>query len=60
MTLLPARVWTQEQWERIKLRCWARSMDEEWDVFVENAIDIHQDQRLVRLHASNVRGPSTF
>jgi hypothetical protein len=28
MTLLPARVWSQEQWERIELGYQARGMDE--------------------------------
>ena len=38
MTLLPARVWSQEQWERIKRGYQARDMDEKWDVFVENRV----------------------
>ena len=38
MTLLPARVWSQEQWERIQLGYRARDMDEKWDVFVENRV----------------------
>jgi hypothetical protein len=38
MTLLPARVWAQEQWERIKLGYRARSMDEKWNVFVEDHV----------------------
>ena len=38
MTLLPARVWSQEQWERIKRGYRARDMDEKWDVFVENHV----------------------
>lgn len=38
MTLLPARVWTQEQWERIKLGYRARGMDEKWNVFVEDHV----------------------
>src|SRR2546429_7988484 len=38
MTLLPARVWTQEEWERIELGYWARDMDERWDVFVEDRV----------------------
>jgi hypothetical protein len=36
MTLLPARGWSQEQWERIKRGYRARDMDEKWNVFVEN------------------------
>jgi hypothetical protein len=38
MTLLPARVWTAEQWERIKRGYRARSMDEKWDVFAESQV----------------------
>jgi hypothetical protein len=38
MTLLPARVWSQEQWKRIKRGYRARDMDEKWDVFVENRV----------------------
>jgi hypothetical protein len=38
MTLLPARVWSQEQWERIKRGYRARDMDEKWDVFAENRV----------------------
>ena len=42
MTLLPARVWSQEQWERIKRGYRARDMDEKWDVFVENHAFLHR------------------
>ena len=35
MAELPARVWSDDQWEQIRLGCVARSMDEKWDVFVE-------------------------
>src|SRR5689334_19236388 len=38
LTLLPTRVWTQEQWERIELGYRARDMDEKWDVFVEDHV----------------------
>src|SRR6266704_2441828 len=38
MTLLPARVWSREQWERIERGYRARDMDEKWDVFVENHV----------------------
>lgn len=38
MTLLPARVWTQEQWERIQRGYLSRGMDEKWDVFVERHV----------------------
>ena len=38
MTLLPATVWSQEQWERIKRGYRARDMDGKWDVFVENRV----------------------
>jgi hypothetical protein len=36
MKLLPARVWSQEQWERIERGYRAGSMEEKWNVFVEN------------------------
>jgi hypothetical protein len=38
MALLPARVWPQEQWERIERGYRARGMDEKWDVFVEGQV----------------------
>lgn len=38
MTLLPMRVWTEEQWERIKCGYRAQDMDEKWDVFVEDQV----------------------
>lgn len=38
MTLLPARVWSQEQWECIERGYRARGMDEKWVVFVENHV----------------------
>ena len=38
MTLLPTRVWTQEQWDRIKRGYRARGMDEKWDVYVEGHV----------------------
>jgi hypothetical protein len=38
MTLLPARVWTQGQWECIKRGYRARDMDEKWNVFVEDHV----------------------
>jgi hypothetical protein len=38
MTLLPARVWADEEWERIKLGYRARSMDEKWNVFVDGNV----------------------
>jgi len=38
MTLLPARVWGQEQWERIERGYRARCMEEKWNVFVENRV----------------------
>jgi hypothetical protein len=36
MTELPARIWSDEQWEQIKLGYESRNMDERWDVFVED------------------------
>ncbi len=38
MALLPARVWSQEQWERIERGYRARGMDEKWDVFTEGQV----------------------
>lgn len=38
MTLLPARVWSQEQRDRMQRGYLARGMDEKWDVFVENHV----------------------
>jgi hypothetical protein len=38
MKLLPTRVWTREQWERIERGYEAQDMDEKWDVFVENHV----------------------
>jgi hypothetical protein len=32
---LPIRVWSDDEWERIKLGYAARDMDEKWDVLVE-------------------------
>ena len=38
MTLLPARVWTREEWRRIRRGYWSRDMDEKWNVFVEDQV----------------------
>jgi len=38
MTLLPERIWTQEQWELIGRGYRARDMDEKWNVFVEGHV----------------------
>nr|WP_138906279.1 hypothetical protein [Streptomyces chryseus] len=35
MPILPARVWTEEEWRRMQLGYRARDMDEKWNVFVE-------------------------
>ena len=35
MAEVPARVWRDGEWERIKLGYQARGMDEKWNVFVE-------------------------
>lgn len=35
---LPARVWSDDEWERIKLGYAACDMDEKWDVFVEGQV----------------------
>ena len=38
MTVLPARVWTSAQWERVKVGYRAQGMDEKWNVFVEGPV----------------------
>lgn len=38
MTLLPARIWTRDQWRRIERGYRSRGMDEKWDVFVESGV----------------------
>ncbi|MFJ7204194.1 hypothetical protein ACIQWR_11750 [Streptomyces sp. NPDC098789] len=35
---LPARVWTDEDWGRIRRGYHARDMDEKWNVFVEGDV----------------------
>lgn len=35
LSLLPTRIWSDEEWERIQLGCCSRDMDEKWDVFAE-------------------------
>ncbi|GLY85463.1 hypothetical protein Airi02_033920 [Actinoallomurus iriomotensis] len=36
MRAVPARIWSQEEWDRIQLGYQARSMDEKWDIFAED------------------------
>ncbi|GAA3449589.1 hypothetical protein GCM10018962_14220 [Dactylosporangium matsuzakiense] len=36
MAELPARVWRDDEWARIKLGYAARDMDEKWNVFIED------------------------
>ncbi|QNE79017.1 hypothetical protein F0344_01760 [Streptomyces finlayi] len=38
MSQLPDRVWTDEDWDRIRLGYRARDMDEKWQVFVEGDV----------------------
>lgn len=38
MPLLPTRVWSDDEWDRIKLGYAAWDMDEKWNVFVEDEI----------------------
>lgn len=38
MAVLPTRVWSDEQWERITRGYRARDMDEKWNVFVEDEV----------------------
>ncbi|GLY04265.1 hypothetical protein [Actinoplanes sp. NBRC 101535] len=35
---LPARIWSDAEWERIQLGYAARDMDEKWDVLVEGKV----------------------
>ncbi|GAB2617749.1 hypothetical protein GCM10027168_57680 [Streptomyces capparidis] len=35
---LPDRLWSDEDWERIRLGCRAGSMDEKWNVFAEGDV----------------------
>jgi hypothetical protein len=35
LSLLPTRIWSDEEWERIQLGYCSRDMDEKWDVFAE-------------------------
>ncbi|MGW1591860.1 hypothetical protein [Streptomyces sp. NPDC002386] len=35
---VPDRVWTQEEWDRIRRGCRAGSMDEKWNVFAEGDV----------------------
>ncbi len=38
MSRLPDRVWTEEDWDRIRRGYRARDMDEKWNVFVEGDV----------------------
>ncbi|MBD0675160.1 hypothetical protein [Streptomyces sp. CBMA156] len=38
MPLLPRRIWSDEDWQRIQLGYWSRDMDEKWDVFTEGDV----------------------
>ncbi|MFC7246678.1 hypothetical protein ACFQO7_29710 [Catellatospora aurea] len=38
MAILPDRVWTGEQWQRIQSGYRARDMDEKWNVFAEGRV----------------------
>ena len=38
MALLPDRVWSGAEWQRIKLGYEAQDMDEKWNVFVEGSV----------------------
>ncbi len=38
LSLLPARIWSDEQWERIQRGYRSRDMDEKWDVFTEGDV----------------------
>jgi hypothetical protein len=38
LTVLPERVWSAEEWDRIQSGYRSRDMDEKWDVFVEDGV----------------------
>jgi hypothetical protein len=38
LTVLPGRVWSDAEWDRIQLGYRSRDMDEKWDVFVEGDV----------------------
>ena len=38
LAVLPERVWSAEEWERIQLGYRSRGMDEKWDVFAEGDV----------------------
>ncbi|AWW42947.1 hypothetical protein DN051_38990 [Streptomyces cadmiisoli] len=43
MALVPDRVWTDEDWDRIQRGYAARDMDEKWNIFVEaDAVFMHR------------------
>ncbi|MGO4457916.1 hypothetical protein AB4039_11480 [Streptomyces sp. M-16] len=43
LSLLPGRVWSDEEWECIRLGYSARDMDEKWNVFAEgNVVHLHR------------------
>jgi hypothetical protein len=43
LSLLPTRIWSDEEWERIQRGYRSRSMDEKWDVFAEgNVVFLHR------------------
>lgn len=43
LSLLPDRIWSDEEWERIRLGYRARDMDEKWNVFAEgNVVHLHR------------------
>lgn len=38
LVLLPTRIWSDEDWERIQAGYRARDMDEKWNVFAEDHV----------------------
>lgn len=38
MSLLPRRIWSDDDWQRIQLGYCSRDMDEKWDVFAEGDV----------------------
>ncbi len=38
MSLLPHRIWSEEDWERIQLGYFAKGMDDKWNVFAEGDV----------------------
>lgn len=43
LSAVPARIWSQGEWERIRLGYRSRTMDEKWEIFAEgNTLFMHR------------------